>query len=131
MAVRSSTWRAGADALRALREARVHGVEADLEGGHGIPLRSGSCDAVLVFRFLFRPLAGEIVRVLAPGGLLVYETFTIHQRELGYGPGNPAFLLEPGELRELFAGLAVDHYEEGVFEQPRPMATARLVARRT
>jgi SAM-dependent methyltransferase len=101
---------------------------ADLESGSGIPLESESCDGVLVFRFLVRELASEIERVLAPGGQLVYETFTVHQRELGYGPRNKAFLLEPGELETLFPGLRTLHSEEGLHEQPRAQATARLLA---
>ena len=56
---------------------------------------SDCCGAILVFRFLHRPLAQDIERVLAPGGLLLYETFTTQQRELERGPRNAAFLLEP------------------------------------
>jgi len=125
-----------AEALAALRAAarerrmRVSPLRADLESGHGIPVRSGSCGGILVFRFLFRPLAPAIEAALAPGGLLLYETFTIDQRSLGEGPRNPAFLLEPGELRALFPGLQVLHYSEGVVRGPRPEALARLTARR-
>jgi SAM-dependent methyltransferase len=105
-------------------------VRADLEAGGGIPLASGTCGAVLVFRFLFRPLAAEIERVLAPGGLLLYETFTQRQRDLGHGPRNPAFLLAPGELCALFPALEPLAYDEGLREGERPSATARLAARK-
>ncbi len=118
------------EALCALARKRVLGVAADLERSGSIPLQSGSCRAVLVFRFLFRPLAREIERVLAPGGLLLYETFTVRQRELGYGPRNPAFLLETGELLALFARLQLLAYEEGLFGPGRVAATARLAARK-
>ncbi len=48
----------------------------------------------------------------APGGLLVYETFTRRQPELGWGPKNPAFLLDDAELPTLFRGLEVlEHVE--------------------
>lgn len=115
--------REGALPLRALR--------ADLESGPAIPLRPGSCGAVLVFRFLSRPLAAQIEQVLAPGGLLLYETFTIHQRELGYGPSNPSFLLRPGELPGLFPGLEPIYSWEGLTHGDKPWAVARLAARRT
>jgi SAM-dependent methyltransferase len=108
----------------------VDTLRADLETRWGIPLGSGSCGAILVFRFLFRPLAGPIRATLAPGGLLLYETFTTEQQRLGTGPRNPAFLLRPGELRELFAGLEIVDYWEGVTGGERPEAMARLVARR-
>jgi len=109
---------------------RLAAVRADLEAGHGIPLASASVGALLVFRYLHRPLAGEIVRVLRPGGLLVYETFTVHQREVAQHPRNPAFLLEPGELPRLFAGLEVLRSEEAIVRAPQPEAIARLVARK-
>ncbi|HET6305485.1 MAG TPA: methyltransferase domain-containing protein [Myxococcota bacterium] len=108
----------------------VSALRADLETPHGIPLRPGSCGAILVFRFLFRPLARAIVECLAPGGLLLYETFTLQQREAPYGPKNPAFLLEPGELAALFAGLEILSSSEGWTAGPRPEALARLAARK-
>jgi SAM-dependent methyltransferase len=120
-------------ALRAAARERglpVAALRADLETPHGIPVRSGTCGAILVFRFLFRPLASAIEAALAPGGLLLYETFTIHQRSLGQGPRNPAFLLAPGELPALFPRLEVLAHWEGSAEGPRPEALARLSARR-
>jgi SAM-dependent methyltransferase len=105
-------------------------VRTDLEAGSDIPVAPASCGAVLVFRFLFRPLARAIVEALRPGGLLLYETFTSHQRDLGQGPRNSAFLLEPDELPRLFGALQLIAYEEVVVRGPRPAALARLVARR-
>ncbi len=106
------------------------GLRADLEAGCGLPLRAESCGAVLVFRYLHRPLAPAISTLLRPGGLLLYETFTTDQRNLGYGPTNPAFLLEPGELTQLFPQLAILAFEEGLSAGERPEALARLAARR-
>jgi tellurite methyltransferase len=105
-------------------------VRTDLETPHGIPVRSGSCGAILVFRFLFRPLARCIYEALAPGGLLLYESFTIRQRDLGQKPTNTAFLLQEEELPELFGALQILSYWEGLTEGPRPEAMARLVARK-
>ena len=120
-------------ALRVLQRtasARVQCVRTDLEAGFGIPVAPASCGAILVFRFLFRPLAPAIFEALKPGGLLLYETFTTRQRSLAQGPKNPAFLLEPGELARLFAALDPLRYEEVVTKGPRPAALARLAARR-
>ena len=89
-------------------------VRSDLETTCRIPLRDSSCGAVLVFRYLHRPLCGEISRVLRPGGLLLYETFTTEQRAFGSGPRRPEFLLEPGELPGLFRELRTVRYEERV-----------------
>jgi len=109
----------------------VQGVRFDLEQGQGIPVRAGSCAAILVFRFLYRPLAAAIEQALAPGGLLLYETFTLNQRELGHGPSRAAFLLSPGELPTLFPGLRVELTWEGrETGGARPEAVARLAARK-
>lgn len=111
-------------------EGTVQPVLCDLESGDGIPVQSNSCAIILVFRFLFRPLSAEIARVLKPGGHLFYETFTTGQREHGFGPRRTAFLLEPGELRDLFPDLETLEYEEGTWKAPRPHTTARLWARK-
>lgn len=106
-------------------------VRADLEADPGFPLKPESCGAILVFRFLFRPLADRLAAALAPGGVLVYETFTIHQRELGHGPRSEAFLLQPGELPTLFPMLEVEASWEGIEKGgERPEAVARLRARK-
>lgn len=124
------------DALLSLRrDASTRGlaldaVRADLESDPNIPFQSGSCGGILVFRFLFRPLAPRIESLLAPGGLLLYETFTVGQRSLAGGPRRADFLLDPGELRGMFPRLEVVDYWEGITDDARPAALARLVARR-
>lgn len=120
-------------ALRAIQRTAqplIRCVRTDLETRSGIPVAPARFGAVLVFRFLFRPLARAIVEALRPGGLLLYETFTIHQKKFGQGPKNPAFLLESNELPRLFESLHTLAYEEVVTPGPRPVALARLVARR-
>jgi SAM-dependent methyltransferase len=119
--------RAEADRRR-LRD--LCGLCADLETSHGIPVKPNSCGAILVFRFLFRPLASAIAAALAPGGLLLYETFTVAQRALGSGPRRAAFLLEPGELPALFPDLEPIEHWEGQTEGPAPECLARLAARK-
>jgi len=124
--------RAFLDELRkaaAQRALAVETVRADLENPAEVPLRSHCCGAVLVFRYLHRPLIPAILRVLVPGGLLVYETFTIHQRELRAGPRNPDHLLQPGELPQLFRELEILEHWEGLSAEPENAQVARLLAR--
>jgi SAM-dependent methyltransferase len=119
--------------LRGASRARglpVGAVRADLESAPGPPLAEGRCGALIVCRYLHRPLAPALEALLAPGGWLLYETFTIYQRDLGYGPENPAFLLKPGELPTLFPRLEIVHHWEGITDEPKPAAVARLAARR-
>ena len=116
------------------RGLRIARLRTDLETPYGIPLRDRSAGAVLVFRFLHRPLAGAIQRLVAPGGLLLYETFTSAQAARPEGPTNPDFLLRAGELREMFPELEVVDYAEsdpaGSRDPPSSENIARLVARR-
>jgi tellurite methyltransferase len=108
----------------------IRAVRADLERAPALPLAERSCGALVVCRYLHRPLAAALEALLAPGGWLLYETFTIHQRDLRFGPENPAFLLQPGELPMLFPRLEIAMHWEGTTEEPRPAAVARIAARR-
>ncbi len=69
-------------------------------------LGDGLYDAVIVFNYLHRPLMPAIVRAVRPGGVLIYETFTVGQAVRGR-PRNPDFLLKEGELPSLVAPLRV------------------------
>lgn len=95
------------------------------------PLPAGPYDAVIVMNFLQRDLFGPLQDVLAPGGLLFYETLALaHVEELG-NSFNPAYLLGHGELPRAFAGLEVLAQQEGVVERAgRPRGVASIVARR-
>ena len=127
---RNATFLAELRATARERGLRVDAVRADLENQAELPLKSECCAAILVFRFLFRPLAPRIEEALQPGGLLLFETFTVRQAEFATGPRNPAFLLAEGELPELFPGLEVLAFWEGVTDGSSPAALARLAARK-
>ena len=103
---------------------------ADLEGGEW-PFGRERFDAVVVANYLFRARFALLAALVAPGGLLVYETFGQGNERYGK-PSNPAFLLAPGELlqRCRSAGLAVLAYEHGLLEQPRPAVVQRVCATR-
>jgi SAM-dependent methyltransferase len=127
---RNATFLAELRATARERGLRVDAVRADLEHQSELALKPECCAAILVFRFLFRPLAPRIEEALQPGGLLLFETFTVHQAEFATGPRNPAFLLAEGELPELFPSLEVLAFWEGVTNGSSPAAVARLAARK-
>lgn len=84
-----------ADALRGLQDlAEV--LQADIEDG-AWPLDGRQFDVVLVTNYLWRPLFPILLSSVAPGGLLIYETFAQGQETIGR-PSRPEFLLQPGEL---------------------------------
>jgi rhodanese-related sulfurtransferase len=86
----------------------------DLETGTP-DLGDDGYDLVLVTRYLHRALMPQLLLSLAPGGVLLYETFLAQQAEVGH-PKNPDFLLQPGELRQLVAPLEVLREFEGEFD---------------
>ena len=86
-------------------------VVADIESGPW-PFAGRQFDAVVVTNYLWRPLLQTLLASLAPGGVLIYETFT-HGNETVGKPSRPDFLLRTGELLELCKDLRVVAFEEG------------------
>jgi tellurite methyltransferase len=80
-----------------------------------VDLGEAAYDLIVVVHYLHRPLFPALARALAPGGVLLYETFTVEQARRGR-PQDPRFLLEPGELPRLVAPLEVLRHREGEFD---------------
>ncbi len=107
-----------ADALATLADLTpmVRTVMADVEGAPW-PLAGQTFDAVVVTNYLWRPLWPQILASVAPGGVLIYETFADGNASVGK-PSRPDFLLQPGELLRACAGWRVVAYEDGFLTQP-------------
>jgi tellurite methyltransferase len=101
--------------------------EVDLETGQN-PLKEDYYRAILVFRYLHRPLIPCLKKGIRPGGILIYETFTNEQPLYGR-PHNPEHLLRPKELIHWFKEWEVIYYFEGLLEDP-PRSMAQLVCRK-
>ena len=89
---------------------------ADIENAPW-PLAGRQFGAVVVTNYLWRPLLPAIVASLAPGGVLIYETFASGNETVGK-PARPDFLLQPGELLTACASLHVVAYEDGYLDTP-------------
>ncbi|MES2785190.1 MAG: class I SAM-dependent methyltransferase [Pseudomonadota bacterium] len=100
-------------------------LQADIENGPW-PFAGRTFDAVVVTNYLWRPLLGVIVQSVAPGGVLLYETFAAGNETVGK-PSRPDFLLRTGELLQACANLRVVAYEDGFIEQP-PRYIQRVAA---
>ena len=104
-------------------------VQADIENGpwpFADSPTSGQArtfDVVVVTNYLWRPLLDVIRQSLAPGGILLYETFAQGNETVGK-PSRPDFLLRPGELLQAFGGLRIIAFEDGFLAEP-----ARFVQR--
>lgn len=103
----------------------LHTLLADLEGAPW-PLPGERFDAVVVTNYLWRPLMPALLEAVAPGGLLLYETFALGQAELGR-PRNPDHLLRPNELIALLREPA-QALASGTAAGAAPPATWHVVA---
>jgi SAM-dependent methyltransferase len=111
----------------ALAHPRMTVVEADLEGAPW-PFAGRTFAAVVVANYLWRPLLPQLVGSVAPGGVLLYETFAVGHERFGR-PRNPDFLLRPGELLDAVRGeLEVREYAHGEAGEPPNAVRQRLCA---
>lgn len=83
---------------------------------------------VLVSFFLDRAALPWLPQILAPGGLLLYRTYTEENERLGNqrGPRDPEYLLRSQELLEVYREMRILHYNETVANK----GVAELIAQR-
>ncbi|HXG36385.1 MAG TPA: class I SAM-dependent methyltransferase [Dehalococcoidia bacterium] len=112
----------------ARRGLAIEAIEGDVSSHD---LGQEQYDLIINFYFLDRGLASRLVEALKPGGLLVFETYTLAQLSLEGGPSNPQWLLQPAELPLMFRGLKKLYYRDEVIEERgRKKAVASLIARK-
>ncbi|WP_042288947.1 class I SAM-dependent methyltransferase [Paraburkholderia mimosarum] len=118
-----------AAALATLQDAAgVETLVCDLEGAPWPLPHDARFAGVVVTNYLHRPLMPRLIDALAPGGVLLYETFAQGNETVGK-PSNPAFLLAPGELLASFTpSLRVIAYQDGFLSQPREAYIQRICA---
>ncbi|MEE2699158.1 MAG: methyltransferase domain-containing protein [Pseudomonadota bacterium] len=111
------------DGITKLKNVRV--IQADLETndhysnifadepeGNGV-LSGKTFAGVVVINYLHRPILKNLIQILEPGGVLIYETFARGNEDF-VRPRNPDHLLKSGELLELAKDqLQVVSYEHG------------------
>lgn len=128
-----------AAALAAVAASGISTIEIDLEsmpdGRPAWPFAAHRFAAIVVTNYLFRPLLPLLTASLAPGGILLYETFGVGNEKFGK-PSNPDFLLRPGELLDTARNAAVGplqviSYECGRIDSPRAAVVQRICAVRT
>ena len=103
-------------------------VRHDLEGPAQWPFAARRFAAVVVTNYLHRPLFGRIVAAVAPGGILIYETFAEGNAAFGR-PRNPDFLLGREELLDrVRPHLGVIAFEDLAVDSPRPAMVQRIAA---
>lgn len=120
--------------LDTLASPKIETLCCDLENGQndGWPFAKNRFAGIVVTNYLHRPLFPALLDSLAPGGMLIYETFAVGNEKFGK-PGNPDFLLQDGELLPIAQSanpypLHVVAYENGYVELPKAALIQRICA---
>lgn len=124
-----------ADALAKIAAVGIDTEQIDLEAGGervGALFGENRYAGIVLTNYLHRPLFPLVFRALAPGGVLLYETFAQGNERFGK-PSNPDFLLAPGELlaqvrSDVGGSWHVLAYEDGYVELPKPAMVQRICA---
>jgi hypothetical protein len=111
------------------RGAPVHAIRADLER-HEFIIEPEAYDLIVVVNYLQRDLFPSIRAGVRPGGTVI-AVIAMADDDPNVRPMNPAYLLNPGELRSQFTGWELIHDFEGKpAADPARRATAEIVAGR-
>lgn len=108
-------------------------VDLETDPAHIPDLGTEQYEVILVFFYLYRPLFPRLIQALKPGGILVYETFTIENHLTHQHPKRTEFCLQPNELLRLVSPLHVLYFDEGEHQGSdgaTPLHTAQLLARK-
>jgi len=101
---------------------------ADLEAGK-FQIEPNAYDLVCDFQYLQRDLLPGIRAGVKPGGIVVAEIH-LNDGKPNVNPINPRFLLERGELREIFDDWEIEYYDERADEDGHHHDAAHLIARK-
>ena len=120
-------------AVQAIGGEQIQVVQFDLEPSEEQAawcFQEAEFAGIVVCNYLHRPLMLALLDSLAPGGILIYETFADGNARYGR-PSNPDFLLRPGELRtKVGERLHLLAYEDGYVAAPRAARIQRVAALR-
>ncbi len=83
--------------------------------------------AVVICRYLHRPLLPKLKSLIKPSGLIAYQTFMRGAEKIG-SPKNPRYLLEEGELATMFSDFDILLNDIEKLPDGRPLS--RFVARK-
>ena len=114
--------------LAAVNQVSVKAIQLDLEKdfsainalGHGF-------DAIVTVRYLHRPILTQLSHFINTGGYIIYQTFLRGAEKIG-SPKNPRFLLEAGELADIFSDFEILVDDIEYLGDGRP--TNRFIARK-
>lgn len=114
---------ARANRLAQSNQLAISTIQLDLESSED-PLfgfEPESFHVICVLRYLHRPLLHKLDQLLAPGGMILYQTFMLGCENIS-SPKNPRFLLKPDELSSVFSSYRIWQDEIEILEDGRPVS---------
>lgn len=114
-----------AQALAAENGVKIETINADL---NDYRIKPETYSVIASFYYYQPSLFNQIKAGLQPGGMLIYESYTVAQlKNKGKEKWPEKYLLKPGELKNAFSDFEIIHYSEA---DDGKAAVARLIARR-
>ena len=116
------------------RDVTLETIVADLTA---YDLGTEQYDLITNFYFYDKSLLPKVIESLKPGGIFIFEQFSSdHPKHGKFGPKNPAYLVKPNELLEIFKSLRILYYEDMITELDEGMhkgtaAIIRLIAQKS
>jgi SAM-dependent methyltransferase len=112
------------------RGLEIEWLQADLDELPERSLPAGPFDLIVWVRYIHRSLMPQLTARLARGGVLLCEQHLATTEPVA-GPTSPAYRLEPGELRLAAPELRLEHWFEGLTEDPdgRTVALTQLIGK--
>ncbi len=82
-----------------------------------IKIKNGTIDAIICFYYVDRTVVQTLMDWLRPGGVLVFEAYSINQKNINKMNEDDSYLLKEAELLTLFPGFRILKYEEPMHEK--------------
>lgn len=93
---------------------QINGVVANLSK---YKINDNSFDAIICFYYVDRPLIERMKKWLRPGGIIIYEAFTLdEQKKPDHRSEDSSYFLKNQELLRLFSEMRVLQFEEPTHE---------------
>ncbi len=77
-----------------------------------LKIKHGTIDAIICFYYVDREIVKTLMDWLRPGGVLIFEAYSINQKTLNNMDEDDSYLLRESELLTLFPGFRILKYAE-------------------
>ena len=79
-----------------------------------LKIKPGSIDAIICFYYVDREIVKTLKKWLKPGGVIIFEAYTMNQKLINKMEGQDSYVLQEAELFDLFSNYKVLKYEEAL-----------------